>query len=155
MAIKRILDPGSRQLRDEIHNTVRRGGTLAECAAMLAVAPSTFRDFVLRNPNIQRLIAHARAQGNMELRSAQHDMALNPDNRFAGPMLIWLGKNRLGQRDRDALPVEPIPGLEEAREVRDFAELAATAAETLDQEERIPLPALQEEDAEFVLSEKE
>jgi hypothetical protein len=123
----RILDPKSNELRDRIWNYARVGASLSEVSALLGVAPDTFRTFVLRNKPIARVLMRARAEGNFEIREAQHEMATGGEDKFAGPMLIWLGKQRLGQADRDAAPPEPIPGIEEAQDVRTFADLTAVA----------------------------
>ena len=143
----RVLDPDDRDLRSTIWDYIRRGANLSEVAALLMVDPSTFRSFILSHPKIQRVVAHARSTGNMELRTAQHDMALDPENRFAGPMLIWLGKNRLMQADREAPAPEPIPGIEESQDIRTFADLATVANEL---EDKKPLP-LSEGDNKYVV----
>lgn len=125
----RVLNPESRQLHERIAEYVRVGCNLTEVASLLGVDPSTFRSFILRNKKTAQAIIRARSQGNFEIREAQHNMAVDGEHRFSGAMLIWLGKQRLGQADRDSMPPEPVPGIEEGQDVRTFADITTLASE--------------------------
>ncbi|MBL4769342.1 MAG: hypothetical protein JKY94_16840 [Rhodobacteraceae bacterium] len=98
-----------------------------EIAASLNVDASTFRSFVMNNRNIGKILIRAKSEMKRDLRTAQFNMAMDTETKFQGPMLIWLGKQHLGQTDRDAMAPEPIPGIEESQDVRTFADLSLSA----------------------------
>ena len=140
------LNPQSKALLGILESNARIGSSLTETALQLGVGLDTFRDLILAHPHLQNAWARGLAAGRRELREAQHELATDPDNRNQAVMLIWLGKNRLQQRDNDVLPPEPVPGMEESAEVASFADLVEGAALTeksgpqKDQSPR-PLPA--------------
>lgn len=124
------LNPQSKALLGILQDNARIGSSLTETALQLGVGLDTFRDLILRHPHLQEAWARGLAEGRRELRAAQHELATDPDNRNQAVMLIWLGKNRLQQRDNDVLPPEPVPGMEESAEVASFADLVSGAALT-------------------------
>jgi hypothetical protein len=63
--------------------------TLAEMAAILGCSERTLSD------KYRDQILKGRMEGNISLRRKQYDMAMDGNV----TMLIWLGKNRLGQKD--------------------------------------------------------
>ena len=69
------------------------GCTDAEMAAHLGVSERTITN---RKHELAETIALGNAKGNVSLRRKQMKMALAGDR----VMLIWLGKNRLGQKDK-------------------------------------------------------
>jgi len=106
--------------------------TLAEMAVALGCSERTFREHRAHDPALQAAVDRGRARGAIELRRAQH-MAAHAGN---PTMLIWLGKQRLGQRnfsrteltrvDRDAVEVEVSPAIQEPDQL---AEIVAGLAE--------------------------
>jgi len=70
--------------------------TVRECAAVLGVSHQTFIRFKSEHPEIQQVYEDGKLTGKVSLRRAQFRAAvenLNPT------MLIWGGKQMLGQRD--------------------------------------------------------
>jgi hypothetical protein len=74
------------------------GCTGTEIAAHYAMHPHTFYDRVADKYKMTftEYLTQKRSHGNALIREAQHKKALKGDN----SMLIWLGKNRLGQKDQ-------------------------------------------------------
>jgi hypothetical protein len=72
------------------------GCTAEEIAALLGVARATFYLNLERDPEFQRIIDEARASGRATLRRLQWQRA----NGGSDTMLIWLGKQMLGQKDK-------------------------------------------------------
>jgi hypothetical protein len=72
------------------------GATVDEIAALLGVPRRTLYDRMEQDPEIQQALDEGRDQGRITLRRLQWQQAEagNPT------MLIWLGKQLLGQRDR-------------------------------------------------------
>ena len=72
------------------------GCTYAELAALQGMAMSTFWEHTERRPELKTMIEEARDTGRGTLRRLQWQQAAagNPT------MLIWLGKQMLGQRDK-------------------------------------------------------
>jgi len=70
--------------------------TEPEIAAVLGVSYSTWKRHIKQNPEIAEMVAQGRLSGNASLRRTQWQKAM--DGNVA--MLIWLGKNRLGQADK-------------------------------------------------------
>lgn len=72
------------------------GCSQAEIAALQGISVSTFWEHLQRDPGLQATIDEARENGRGTLRRFQWQQAAagNPT------MLIWLGKQMLGQRDR-------------------------------------------------------
>lgn len=71
------------------------GCTNKEIAAHFNVSERTI-DTRRRNEEFREVMDRAEALGNISLRRKQMTMALNGDR----TMLIWLGKQRLGQKDK-------------------------------------------------------
>lgn len=69
--------------------------THRECAAFLSVAPVTFEKFMHRKA-VRDAYEAGHGSGNVSLRRKQWEMALGGNTR----MSIWLGKQHLGQVDR-------------------------------------------------------
>lgn len=92
---KRVIDP------DEVEKISRSFATYADLADYFGVKEQTFRD------NFREIVTKGRANTKVRLRQAQLATALkgNPT------MLIWLGKNILGQSDQntDREGAEPLP----------------------------------------------
>ena len=66
-----------------------------EIAAFLGVSERTIEKR-LQEPELREALARGEARANVSLRRKQLNMALNGDR----TMLIWLGKQRLGQKDK-------------------------------------------------------
>jgi hypothetical protein len=78
-----------------IVNLSRKGCTQAEIAALLGVAEKTFTNFLNANPEAREAYDRGGAILDGSLRAKQVELALDGDV----TMLVWLGKQRLGQRD--------------------------------------------------------
>jgi hypothetical protein len=79
-----------------VMNLSHRGCTQAEIAALLGVAEKTFTNFLNANPEAREAYDRGGAILDGSLRAKQVELALDGDV----TMLIWLGKQRLGQRDQ-------------------------------------------------------
>ena len=80
---------------DQVRELARLGCTWDEIAGVLSMARTTF---VMRMKEKKFREAYDRgiAEGNASLRRAQYDGAVGGNT----GLLVWLGKNRLGQVDR-------------------------------------------------------
>jgi hypothetical protein len=76
--------------------------THGEVASVLGCRRATFTDWLNNNPEIREIWDAAQEGGRMSLRRVQFELAL------AGNyvMMIWLGKQYLGQRDKAETTVE-------------------------------------------------
>lgn len=70
--------------------------TSKECAAVLGVTEPTWIKFKADNPEVEEALRHGQGEGLTSLRRQQFQTAMkgNPT------MLIWLGKQYLGQTDK-------------------------------------------------------
>jgi hypothetical protein len=83
------LDPA------EVEKLARIGATQREIAAWFKISKATVERH-LRNPRLHEMFERGNAAFDLSIRRKQAELAM------AGnvTMLIWLGKQRLGQRDR-------------------------------------------------------
>src|ERR1700733_12745902 len=77
------------------------GCTVEEIAAILGIARSTLFERKADDPAIEDAIERGRETGRATLRRLQWDRA----QQGSDTMLIWLGKQMLGQRDNAAVAV--------------------------------------------------
>lgn len=70
--------------------------THEEIAAVLGMSARTFRERLEENPELRHILEKARDEGKASLRRVQWKAALSGDR----TMMIWLGKNTLGQSDK-------------------------------------------------------
>ncbi len=70
-----------------------------EIAAYLGCHPETFYDRCLKEKGVgfSEYLATKRSKGDAILRAKQYELAMQGNT----TLLIWLGKNRLGQRDKE------------------------------------------------------
>ena len=119
------------------------GGCLGtEIAAYFAMHPNTFYDRVLEHTGLSftEYSQQKRSKGDGLLRLKQCEKALKGDN----TMLLWLGKNRLGQRDRfddEHIPNKKeinnlIDAVKSAYKTDDFKDAIKDRIETYKQEQR-------------------
>jgi len=80
----------------------------AEMAAELEISPAAWKIYKHRFPELQETIDRGRAKGTLRLRRMQYKAAMDGN----ASMLIWLGKQLLGQRDE-----QPEINIEGARQV--------------------------------------
>jgi len=84
-------------------NTVTRaasiGCTIEEMAALCGISDRTFNNRMQDDPEFAAAVEMARGQGRATLRRYQWHRAANGSD----TMLIWLGKNMLGQVDRQEI----------------------------------------------------
>ena len=98
---KAIFDQGGKRLdltpdvRRVLQGCGRLGCTLDEVAGMLQVTPATLEDFFKREPHARTLYSQSRMEGKVSLRRIQYNLAPK-----SAAMAIFLGKNELGQSDR-------------------------------------------------------
>ena len=78
------------------------GGTEAEIADRFDVDPAALR------ADFERVLKVSRAMHKLSVRKAQYELALKGN----GPMLIWLGRNVLGQSLNPQTPGEAEPDFE-------------------------------------------
>jgi len=82
-----------------VRNAAKIGCTLNEIAAVMGISRSTMYKHMGENPDIQIAIDEGRDMGCGTLRRYQwHKAEAGSDT-----MLIWLGKNMLGQKDKTEL----------------------------------------------------
>jgi hypothetical protein len=70
--------------------------THIEAAAVLGVSKPTFEQFLARNKKAEEAFEKGKGAGKITLRRAQFKAALDGN----AAILIWLGKQFLGQRDK-------------------------------------------------------
>ena len=119
------------------HKLARMACTNEEIAACMNISAKYYYDVIKRDPELSDMIQKGRAEGRASLRRAQWAKALegNPT------MLIWLGKQLLGQsdmtrteitgRDGEAIQIE-----EQSGSAREFIEAAITRIHKLDEKSR-------------------
>lgn len=83
---------------DDLVLVARTGATNAEMASRLGISHSTF-DERLKDPDFRQIVEDARNEVKVSLRAKQVAMALAGDR----TMLIWLGKQWLGQKERNEI----------------------------------------------------
>ena len=86
---KTLVDPVRLLALAQIHCTH------GEMAAVLGMSLRTFQERLEEHPELHDIINKGRDEGKASLRRAQWKSALSGDR----TMMIWLGKNHLGQRD--------------------------------------------------------
>jgi len=77
--------------------------TLDEMASILGCSVDTLQ----RHEEFAAIIAAGRVQGRMSVRRTQYALAMSGDK----TMLIWLGKQWLGQRDQASVETRELPPL--------------------------------------------
>jgi hypothetical protein len=91
---------------EELKRIARTGATNIEMAARLGMSEDTLARR-LQDPEIRALVDEAQAEVKISLRAKQVQLALAGDR----TMLVWLGKQWLGQKDRLDHAVEVSGGL--------------------------------------------
>jgi len=91
---------------DLVDKYLEAGCTGTEIAARLGIGPDTLYDRCLevKKTNFSLYLQEKRASGDVLLKVAQMKVATKGNT----SMLIWLGKNRLGQSDTDKNMAEAI-----------------------------------------------
>lgn len=87
-----------------IFRLAKLDATQEEIAGAFGVDRATLRRFCIRYPEAQEVMARGYAMGNISLRRSQQRQALKGNTK----MLIWLGKQRLGQRDKADVTVNAL-----------------------------------------------
>ena len=82
--------------KDQVQALARLGCTWDEIADVLGVARSTLGKNMKTDKSVRDAYEKGIAEGDVSIRRAQYDSAMQGKT----AMLIWLGKNRLGQTDR-------------------------------------------------------
>ena len=83
-------------MKKKLENHGRTAMGIGRSAKLLGVAEDTLRLFLQRNPEAQEAWDYGEAAVDQALFSKQIELALKGDKL----MLIWLGKQRLGQKDK-------------------------------------------------------
>ena len=91
---------------DELKRIARTGATKIEMAARLGISEDTLARR-LQDPELRALVDGAQAEVKISLRAKQVQLALVGDR----TMLVWLGKQWPGQKDRLDHAVEVSGGL--------------------------------------------
>lgn len=89
---------------EQVRELASIGCTQSELGRVFGLSQSQISRRLSREPHRSAWEA-GRAEGEMSLRRKQHELALSGDR----VMLIWLGKNRLGQADKIESSVEERP----------------------------------------------
>jgi hypothetical protein len=107
--------PGSSPTIDQgiVERSAAIGCTRDEIAAVLGIGRSTFYRHLDSEEGLRDALEHGFAKGRATLRRAQWKGAVEDGN---PTMLVWLGKQLLGQRDtqstqtldKDGIPIDPI-----------------------------------------------
>jgi hypothetical protein len=77
--------------------------THAEAAAVLGVCRETLEKFLGTHKNAYEAYENGKAEGRVSLRRKQYEAALGGNT----TMLVWLGKQLLGQKDKHELGGDP------------------------------------------------
>lgn len=89
----KVLEP------EQVFNVARFGMTMVEAAAVLGMHETTFRRKLQQQEQLSEAWVSGQANMHQELRTAQYKTAVEDRN---PTMLIWMGKQYLGQKDKDA-----------------------------------------------------
>lgn len=84
---------------EQVFNVARFGMTMVEAAAVLGMHETTFRRKLQQHEGLSEAWVSGQANMHHQLREAQYKTAVEDRN---PTMLIWLGKQYLGQKDKDA-----------------------------------------------------
>lgn len=112
------LKPDDKTLK-QIKGLGQIQATTKECAAVLGVSEPTFIKFKKDNPEAAEVFELGKEQGKASLRRMQFSAA----ERGNVTMLIWLGKQLLGQSDRQEIS-GPAGGAIEVEQITTWRELA-------------------------------
>lgn len=88
----------------EIVDRLTKAGCLGtEVAAFFGIHPNTFYKRVQEEYNLSfsEFLQEKKHRGDALLRMQQYEKAIGESKKGDNMMLIWLGKNRLGQRDHE------------------------------------------------------
>lgn len=85
-----------------LQNLCSIGATWDELGAVFDLHPDSLRDRVVNSPVLQHAMAKGRGVGKVTLRRMQWEGAKKGN----ATMLIWLGKQLLGQRDKHDVKIE-------------------------------------------------
>jgi hypothetical protein len=90
---------------DKVDHLLKAGCLGTELAATFAMHPTTFYRRVEEKHSMSftEFMQQRRADGDAAIRARQYEKALGTTDLGDNTMLIWLGKNRLGQRNEDKL----------------------------------------------------
>jgi len=77
-----------------------------ELAEVLGIAESSLRALLRRDPNFRADLERARELGKAQLRCRQWDVAMSGDV----TMLLWLGRQYLGQSDQSCVEFDEAGG---------------------------------------------
>jgi hypothetical protein len=92
---------------DKVDHLLKAGCLGTEVAAVFAMHPQTFYKRVEDKfkMSFTLFLQEKRANGDAAIRAKQYERALGLTETGDNNMLIWLGKNRLGQRNEDKLSI--------------------------------------------------
>lgn len=92
---------------DKVDYMLRCGALGTEIAATFAIHPNTFYRRVEEKfkMSFSEFSQERRALGDYSLRQKQYEKAMGLTDTGDNTLLIWLGKNRLGQRNEDKLTI--------------------------------------------------
>ncbi len=94
---------------DKVDHYFMAGSSITQCAAALGVSVDTLERKAIseKNARIADIQQQKREKGNLAIHAAQYEKAIKDRN---PTMLIWLGKQRLQQKDsHDATPLNDDP----------------------------------------------
>ena len=90
-----------------VDHLLKAGCLGTEVAAVFAMHPNTFYDRVTKEFGLSftEFLQQKRSDGDAAIRAHQYEKALGMTENGNDTLLIWLGKNRLGQRNEDKLSI--------------------------------------------------
>ena len=117
---------------DIVKNLCEAHCTQAEIAAKMNIHINTLKDSCIRDQGIEfsQFYKQWKAAGNSSLRAVQYAKAIKGDNQ----LLIWLGKNRLNQVDRQEIQVSVRPFVIEAPDGQEVIRLGVDELPVLEGE---------------------
>jgi len=92
---------------DKVDYMLKCGCTGTELAAVFSIHPNTFYRRVEEKYNVSfsEYSQQRRMVGDYNLRQKQYEKAMGLTETGDNTLLIWLGKNRLGQRNEDKMTI--------------------------------------------------
>jgi len=107
---------------NKVEYLLKAGCMGTEVAAKFAMHPQTFYNRVVQHygcTNYTEFLQEMRTEGDADIRAKQYEKALGLTETGDNTLLIWLGKNRLGQKNEDKISIseDGLKALEKSMEI--------------------------------------
>jgi hypothetical protein len=86
-----------------VQRAASMGCTMEEIATLCGMTRATFYQHMERHPKLKQIVEHGRVEGKFRLRALQWQGCEAGNS----AMLIWLGKQLLGQKDNHVISGDP------------------------------------------------